>query len=153
MTSVPKPLKFLRPHYDTLKQVYEKIKDDRTKVCWCPISHVLRIVYNCFKRQMYSLPLVKHFLSLANASDNNVFLWAHISCCCPCLLHAYTPKKPIIGTSVPAWWAWLVVERVDWLVNVSFNDTFSTNRLYCAMSAREAFLQMLGEFSVHCRKT
>jgi len=32
MTSVPKPLKFLRPHYDTLKQVYEKISDDKTKV-------------------------------------------------------------------------------------------------------------------------
>jgi len=34
MTSVPKPLKFLRPHYDTLKQVYEKINDDKTKVGW-----------------------------------------------------------------------------------------------------------------------
>nr|XP_042912090.1 26S proteasome non-ATPase regulatory subunit 2 [Parasteatoda tepidariorum] len=27
MTSVPKPLKFLRPHYDTLKQLYEKYPD------------------------------------------------------------------------------------------------------------------------------
>lgn len=33
MTSVPKPLKFLRPHYDTLKTVYEKIKDKETQVC------------------------------------------------------------------------------------------------------------------------
>ena len=32
MTSVPKPLKFLRPHYDTLKGIYEKIKDNETKV-------------------------------------------------------------------------------------------------------------------------
>jgi len=32
MTSVPKPLKFLRPHYDTLKTVYEKIKDKETQV-------------------------------------------------------------------------------------------------------------------------
>ena len=32
MTSVPKPLKFLRPHYETLKEVYEKIKDNETKV-------------------------------------------------------------------------------------------------------------------------
>lgn len=32
MTSVPKPLKFLRPHYESLKEVYEKIKDDTTKV-------------------------------------------------------------------------------------------------------------------------
>ena len=32
MTSVPKPLKFLRPHYESLKEVYEKIKDNETKV-------------------------------------------------------------------------------------------------------------------------
>jgi len=31
MTSVPKPLKFLRPHYDTIKGVHEKIKDPETK--------------------------------------------------------------------------------------------------------------------------
>jgi 26S proteasome regulatory subunit N1 len=33
MTSVPKPLKFLRPHYAVLKDVYEKITDVSTKVC------------------------------------------------------------------------------------------------------------------------
>ena len=32
MTSVPKPLKFLRPHYDTLKAVYEKVTDRQVKV-------------------------------------------------------------------------------------------------------------------------
>ena len=32
MTSVPKPLKFLRPHYEPLMEVYEKIKDQETKV-------------------------------------------------------------------------------------------------------------------------
>lgn len=32
MTSVPKPLKFLRNQYDTLKAVYEKIYDKTTKV-------------------------------------------------------------------------------------------------------------------------
>lgn len=32
MTSVPKPLKFLRPHYDTMKGIYEKITDPATKV-------------------------------------------------------------------------------------------------------------------------
>jgi len=31
MTSVPKPLKFLRQHYDTIKGVHEKIKDAETK--------------------------------------------------------------------------------------------------------------------------
>ena len=32
MTSVPKPLKFLRTHYDSLKEIYEKIIDKETKV-------------------------------------------------------------------------------------------------------------------------
>lgn len=32
MTSVPKPLKFLRQHYESLKEVYEKIKDETAKV-------------------------------------------------------------------------------------------------------------------------
>lgn len=31
MTSVPKPLKFLRPHYETLKQLYESMPSDATK--------------------------------------------------------------------------------------------------------------------------
>lgn len=31
MTSVPKPLKFMRPHYATMKQVYEKITDASIK--------------------------------------------------------------------------------------------------------------------------
>ena len=33
MTSVPKPLKFLRPHFDSLKTVYDKINHVETKVC------------------------------------------------------------------------------------------------------------------------
>jgi len=44
MTSVPKPLKFLRPHYDTLKGAYEKIRDQETKVCIVTISFKLRLV-------------------------------------------------------------------------------------------------------------
>ncbi|BHF71143.1 26S proteasome non-ATPase regulatory subunit 2 [Sparganum proliferum] len=35
MTSVPKPLKFLRPHYGRIKAVYEKIQDPLTKVLRC----------------------------------------------------------------------------------------------------------------------
>ena len=31
MTSVPKPLKFMIPHYDAMKAAYEKIKDDKVK--------------------------------------------------------------------------------------------------------------------------
>jgi hypothetical protein len=32
MTSVPKPLKFLRPHYGTLKKFYENMPDGENKV-------------------------------------------------------------------------------------------------------------------------
>ncbi|KAK6191705.1 hypothetical protein SNE40_003321 [Patella caerulea] len=41
MTSVPKPLKYLRSHYDTLKQVHEKIKDGDTKRFCADIISVL----------------------------------------------------------------------------------------------------------------
>ncbi|CAL1538285.1 unnamed protein product [Lymnaea stagnalis] len=41
MTSVPKPLKFLRQHYDTLKGVYEKIKDKETQRFCADIISVL----------------------------------------------------------------------------------------------------------------
>lgn len=32
MTSVPKPLKFLRDHFENIKTIYQKIKDKETKV-------------------------------------------------------------------------------------------------------------------------
>ncbi|KOB76346.1 26S proteasome non-ATPase regulatory subunit 2 [Operophtera brumata] len=41
MTSVPKPLKFLREHYPALKQVYEKIKDPKTKQFCADVVSVL----------------------------------------------------------------------------------------------------------------
>ncbi|KAL3841860.1 hypothetical protein ACJMK2_019957 [Sinanodonta woodiana] len=41
MTSVPKPLKFLRFHYNTLKEVFEKIKDEETKRFCADIISVL----------------------------------------------------------------------------------------------------------------
>jgi len=41
MTSVPKPLKFLRPHFDTLKQVYAKITDKETKGFCADVISVL----------------------------------------------------------------------------------------------------------------
>lgn len=33
MTAVPKPLKFLRPHYDELTELYEKWPAGTVKVC------------------------------------------------------------------------------------------------------------------------
>ena len=41
MTSVPKPLKFLRNHYEPLKAVYEKISDKQTKEYCADILSVL----------------------------------------------------------------------------------------------------------------
>lgn len=41
MTSVPKPLKFLREHYPALKEVYEKIKDAKTKKFCADVVSVL----------------------------------------------------------------------------------------------------------------
>lgn len=41
MTSVPKPLKFLREHYPALKQVYEKIEDSQTKKFCADVVSVL----------------------------------------------------------------------------------------------------------------
>lgn len=33
MTSVPKPLKFLRPYYGKLKEIYQGMEDGENKVC------------------------------------------------------------------------------------------------------------------------
>ncbi|XP_022117848.2 26S proteasome non-ATPase regulatory subunit 2 [Pieris rapae] len=41
MTSVPKPLKFLREHYPALKEVYEKIEDPKTKKFCADVVSVL----------------------------------------------------------------------------------------------------------------
>ena len=41
MTSVPKPLKFLRPHYAVLKTIVEKIIDPNTKALCADIISVL----------------------------------------------------------------------------------------------------------------
>ncbi|XP_053982207.1 26S proteasome non-ATPase regulatory subunit 2 [Hylaeus anthracinus] len=41
MTSVPKPLKFMRPHYDTMKAIYEKITNVKAKELCSDIISVL----------------------------------------------------------------------------------------------------------------
>ncbi|CAG9816749.1 unnamed protein product [Phaedon cochleariae] len=41
MTSVPKPLKFMKPHYDPMKEVYEKITDPNVKRVCADIVSVL----------------------------------------------------------------------------------------------------------------
>ncbi|KAK2579619.1 hypothetical protein KPH14_011549 [Odynerus spinipes] len=41
MTSVPKPLKFMRPHYDTMKKIYEKMTNPKLKELCSDIISVL----------------------------------------------------------------------------------------------------------------
>jgi 26S proteasome regulatory subunit N1 len=41
MTSVPKPLKFMRLHFDTMKQIYAKIEDPKTKEFCADVVSVL----------------------------------------------------------------------------------------------------------------
>jgi hypothetical protein len=43
MTSVPKPLKFLRPHYQTLKTAYSSMTDDSNKQKLADVISVLAI--------------------------------------------------------------------------------------------------------------
>ncbi|KAL1493428.1 hypothetical protein ABEB36_011485 [Hypothenemus hampei] len=58
MTSVPKPLKFMRPHYDTMKQVYEKITNPLIKKLCADIVSVLAMTMgegrDCLKYRLLS---------------------------------------------------------------------------------------------------
>ncbi len=46
MTSVPKPLKFLRPHYETLKSLYDKMPSTETKHLLADIVSILAMTIN-----------------------------------------------------------------------------------------------------------
>lgn len=58
MTSVPKPLKFMRVHYDTMKQVFEKIKNANIKSVCADIVSVLAMTMgegrDCLKYRLLS---------------------------------------------------------------------------------------------------
>ncbi|KAF7287448.1 regulatory particle non-ATPase 1 [Rhynchophorus ferrugineus] len=58
MTSVPKPLKFMRPHYDTMKQVYEKITNPNVKKVCADVVSVLAMTMGegreCLKYRLLS---------------------------------------------------------------------------------------------------
>lgn len=51
MTSVPKPLKFLRSHYETLKSLYEKMPTDATKNLLADIISILAMTINTESRK------------------------------------------------------------------------------------------------------
>lgn len=56
MTSVPKPLKFMRPHYETMKTIYEKCDDKKSKELCSDIISVLAMTMGegreCLKYRM-----------------------------------------------------------------------------------------------------
>lgn len=66
MTSVPKPLKFLREHYPALKQVYEKIENPQTKKFCADVVSVLAMgvsasVVSMLLLNNYNLNLLSNF--------------------------------------------------------------------------------------------
>lgn len=58
MTSVPKPLKFMKPHYDTMKTIYEKITEPNVKKLCADIISVLAMTMaegrECLKYRLSS---------------------------------------------------------------------------------------------------
>ncbi|XP_030748737.1 26S proteasome non-ATPase regulatory subunit 2 [Sitophilus oryzae] len=58
MTSVPKPLKFMKPHYDTMKQVYDKINNPNVKKVCADVVSVLAMTMGeareCLKYRLLS---------------------------------------------------------------------------------------------------
>lgn len=58
MTSVPKPLKFMKPHYNTMKEIYDKIKQEDVKKECADIISVLAMTMGegreCLKYRLLS---------------------------------------------------------------------------------------------------
>ncbi|GBP85213.1 26S proteasome non-ATPase regulatory subunit 2 [Eumeta japonica] len=74
MTSVPKPLKFLREHYPALKQVYEKISEEKTKQFCADVVSVLAMGVSGSLDAAEKRECLKYCLlgTLANVGD-----WGH----------------------------------------------------------------------------
>lgn len=74
MTSVPKPLKFLREHYPTLKEVYEKIKDPKTKSFCADVVSVLAMGVSGAPEAVEKRECLKYCLlgTMSNVGD-----WGH----------------------------------------------------------------------------
>jgi len=70
MTSVPKPLKFMIPHFDTMKQLYDKIPAGPVKLQCADVVSVLAMTMSeereCLK-----------FKLLGNNSTEEIELWGH----------------------------------------------------------------------------
>ncbi len=70
MTSVPKPLKFMIPHYDSVKAAYEKIKDAKVKRECADVVSVLAMTMSDQNETL------KYKLK-GNTDTENVEAWGH----------------------------------------------------------------------------
>ena len=79
MTSVPKPLKFLRPHYDQLKSVYEKwMTANNEKVLFAEILSVLAMTYsNNGKHETLMFRLRADDMRSSPTTAENLGDWGH----------------------------------------------------------------------------
>jgi len=71
MTSVPKPLKFMNPHFDTMKSVYEKISDGHPAKMKC--ADVVSVLAMTMSEERESLK----YKMLGNTSTEEIELWGH----------------------------------------------------------------------------
>uniref|UniRef100_A0A6B2KY04 26S proteasome non-ATPase regulatory subunit 2 n=1 Tax=Arcella intermedia TaxID=1963864 RepID=A0A6B2KY04_9EUKA len=70
MTSVPKPLKFLQPHYETLKQTYHKMREgDGTKRALADVLSWLGMTLGATTRDCLNFKLL--------GTEESVSLWGH----------------------------------------------------------------------------
>lgn len=70
MTSVPKPLKFMIPHFDAMKQAHEKMKESPVKVQCADVVSVLAMTMS-EERECLKFKLV------GNKSTEEIELWGH----------------------------------------------------------------------------
>jgi len=70
LTSIPKPIKFLRPHYAKLKEIYEKTTDDANKKALADIISVLGMtLQDSSKRECLNYKL--------KGNTNEISEWGH----------------------------------------------------------------------------
>ncbi|VDN96316.1 unnamed protein product [Rodentolepis nana] len=72
MTSVPKPLKFLRPQYERIKAVYEKIENENTKASCAEVISVVGMVM--YDNPEFKTDTLKYRLLSKN---DEIGIWGH----------------------------------------------------------------------------
>lgn len=75
MTAVPKPLKFLRPHYDALCQLAGKWSDNDLRIQLCDILSILAMTYSAKDGTQYANNSIKW--RLQSNVDASIGEWGH----------------------------------------------------------------------------